>query len=83
MQHSKLEQCLAVLQAVEKRNRTTFDDTLSTTKLEKDQLSDSLEMLVKTSLITKLTNANNSPVTYSCTERGSNVLRFFGLSKFL
>ena len=82
MQHSKLEQCLALLQVVEKRNQISFDDMLSTTKFGQDQLGDSLELLVKTSLITMMMSANNVPVAYSSTERGINVLRFFGLSSF-
>ncbi len=82
MQHSKLEQCLALLRIVEKRNKITFDDMLSTTKIGEGQLGDSLEILVKTSLITLIVGANNIPVGYSSTERGINVLRFFGLSSF-
>jgi len=75
---SKFEACLAVLQIVEKRNNITFSDMHSTTKLRRDQLKDSIDVLLKNLLIAKRTDSNNG-VVYSPTERGTRVLSFFGL----
>lgn len=77
---SKLERCLAVLQVAEKRDHMTYNDMLVATKLEKAEFEGSLNLLVKNLIITKQANLNNHDFTYSSTERGYTILRFFGLN---
>ena len=80
MRFSKLKACLAVLQVVTKKERTTLEDIVSHTKIERSQVESSLDLLMKNQLILKFTNLNNS-ISYTSTERGHKILSFFGINE--
>ena len=79
MQSSKLQTCLHVLKVLEKKPQSTFDDLLQDTKLERNQLEYSLDLLAENLLVREQTNLNNK-IVYSATERGSRVLSFFSIN---
>ena len=79
MRSSKLQTCLHVLKVLQKRQQTTFDDLLSTTQLEKNQLQYTLDLLIE-NLLTKEQTTPNNKTTYTTTERGNRVLNFFSIN---
>jgi len=68
-----------VLKVLEKKPQSTFDDLLQDTKLERNQLEYSLDLLAENLLVREQTNLNNK-IVYSATERGSRVLSFFRIN---